>query len=133
MLELGHIRVQDAMHHGILNCPADAPLGEVARLMARYGVHAIAIGDGEGERPIGVASDLDVVAAISSGEEPSAAQAAASEPVAVLADERLHRAAQLMAEHGVSHLVVIDPADGHPVGVLSTLDIAAVYAAKYGE
>lgn len=43
-------------------------------------------------------------------------------------DERLERAAQLMAEHGVSHLVVVDAADGHPIGVLSTLDLAVVYA-----
>jgi predicted transcriptional regulator len=37
-------------------------------------------------------------------------------------------AAQLMSEHGVSHLVVIDSAGGDPLGVVSTLDIATVYA-----
>jgi CBS domain-containing protein len=35
-----------------------------------------------------------------------------------------------MAEHGVTHLVVLDAAGGNPIGVLSTLDIAAVYAAE---
>lgn len=44
------------------------------------------------------------------------------------ADESLWRAAQLMKEHGVSHLVVVDAAAGYPLGVLSTLDIIAVYA-----
>jgi CBS domain-containing protein len=34
-----------------------------------------------------------------------------------------------MAEHGVSHLVVLEAADGHPVGIISTLDIASAYAA----
>jgi len=53
---------------------------------------------------------------------------AANEPLAVSADERLHRAAQLMTEHGVSHLIVLDAAGGFPVGVLSTLDVASVYA-----
>ena len=33
-----------------------------------------------------------------------------------------------MTEHGVAHLVVVDAAGGYPVGVLSTLDIVAVYA-----
>jgi len=33
-----------------------------------------------------------------------------------------------MREHGVSHLVVVDRASGYPLGVLSTLDVAAVYA-----
>lgn len=44
------------------------------------------------------------------------------------ADEPLQNAAQLMSEHGVSHLVVVEGAGGYPLGVLSTLDIAAAYA-----
>ena len=31
-----------------------------------------------------------------------------------------------MAEHEVSHLIVTHAGTGHPVGVLSTLDLAAV-------
>jgi CBS domain-containing protein len=42
----------------------------------------------------------------------------------VNAGESLLRAAQLMAEHEVTHLVVIDPETGHAVGVLSTHDLA---------
>jgi CBS domain-containing protein len=129
MPELEHVRVHDAMHHGILGCAPDAPLGEVAGIMARHRVHAVAIANGDGMQPAGVVSDLDVVAAIVTGEEPSAAQSAATEAPAVSSDESLDRAAQLMAEHAVSHLVVIDAAGGHPIGVLSTLDVAAVYAA----
>ena len=132
-LQLDHIRVHDAMHQGILSCAADAPLGEVAGIMTTHQVHAVAITGGEGTRPIGVVSDLDVVAALASGEEPTAAQAATTEPLAVPAGERLDRAAQLMAGHGVSHVVVLDSADGHPIGVLSTLDVAAVYAAEMFE
>jgi CBS domain-containing protein len=33
-----------------------------------------------------------------------------------------------MAESGVSHLAVVDPATRRPVGVLSTLDIARAMA-----
>jgi CBS domain-containing protein len=124
--ELDHIRVQDVMHRSILRCSVEAPLGEVAGIMARHGVHEVAVTSREGSRPIGVVSDLDVVAAAVSGYEPSALQPAATEPVAVSGDESLHRAGQLMSEHGVSHLVVLDPANGHPIGVLSTPDIAAV-------
>ena len=39
-------------------------------------------------------------------------------------DETVARAAALMREHQVTHLVVIDPDSALPVGVLSTLDIA---------
>jgi CBS domain-containing protein len=124
---LDHVRVQDAMHHGILSCDLDAPLGEAAGIMSKHGVHAVAVNDGRTTRPIGVGSDLDIVAGLMSGDETSAARAAATEPLAVSADDRLARAARLMIEHGVSHLIVLDAASGQPVGILSTLDIIAAY------
>ena len=34
-----------------------------------------------------------------------------------------------MAEHGVNHLIVLDAASGYPVGIVSSLDIAAAYGA----
>lgn len=116
------------MHTGILSCTADAPLAEVAGIMSQHRVHAVAVTQRGGARPVGVVSDLDVVAAAVSGAEPSALQAAATEPLTVSARETLARAAQMMAEHGVAHLVVLDAAGGYPVGVLSTLDVAAAYA-----
>jgi CBS domain-containing protein len=116
------------MHHGILSCAADAPLGEVAGVMARHHVHMVAITNEGGLRPIGIVSDLDMVAAAASGEEPGALQAAATEPLTVSATDSLERAARLMAEHCVSHVVVLEASSGYPIGVLSTLDIASVYA-----
>jgi CBS-domain-containing membrane protein len=38
--------------------------------------------------------------------------------------DTVQRAAQLMTEHGTTHLVVVD-AGRRPVGILSTLDVAA--------
>ena len=125
---LPRVRVSDCMHAGILTCASDAPLAEVAGIMTERRVHAVAVVDHEGGRPVAVVSDLDVVAAAAAGTEATALQAAATEPLTVSARESLHRAAQLMAEHGVAHLVVLDAAGGYPVGVLSTLDIAAAYA-----
>lgn len=116
------------MHPGVLTCAPDDSLRHVAGVMANHGVHAVVITTRNGDRPIGVLSDLDVVAAVAAGADCTASRAAATEPLTVSADEPLLGAAQLMTEHGVSHLVVIDAANGYPVGVLSTLDIAAVYA-----
>jgi len=126
---LSQIRVHDAMHPGIFSCPPDAPLGEVAGIMAKHRVHAVAVTDREGTSPVGVVSDLDVVAAAVNGGDSSALQAAGTEVLSVSANDRLDHAAQLMAEHGISHLVVVDAASGAPTGILSTLDIADVYAA----
>ncbi len=126
-----HVRVRDVMHHGIKSCSDDASLSEVAGIMARHHIHAVAVTNGRGLRPVGVVTDLDVVAAATSGKELSAIEAAAAEPLGVSADASLLRAAQLMAEHRVSHLLVLNSASGYPIGILSTLDIAAVYAGDH--
>jgi len=126
--DLVHVRVSDCMHHGILSCPPDAPLAQVAAIIAGRGVHAVVVTDDHRGRPVGVVSDLDVVAAAVHGSDLTARQIAATEPLSVSSDESLHRAAQVMAEHRVAHLIVVDAAGGYPVGVLAASDIAAVSA-----
>jgi CBS domain-containing protein len=44
----------------------------------------------------------------------------------VVSSDELTRAAQLMVEHEVSHLIVIERRSRRPFGVISTLDIARV-------
>jgi CBS domain-containing protein len=129
-VSLGHVRVHEAMHHGIIGLPPDTPLRAVAKVMAERHVHAIAVVDGSnGDRPIGIVSALDVVGAAANSSEETAGDVAATEVLTVSSRERLDHAAQLMAEHELSHLIVTDSASGHPTGVLSTLDVAAVFGA----
>jgi CBS domain-containing protein len=116
------------MHAGIITTDASTSLRAVARLMAERRVHAVAVAGRAGDgRPRGIVSALDVAAAAARGLEQTAGDAAASEVVTVSAADRLDRAAQLMCEHELTHLIVLDPASGYPVGVLSTLDVAAAY------
>jgi len=129
---LVHVRVRDCMHPGVFTCGPNDPLAHVATVMTKQKVHSVVIADGAGDRPIGVLSDLDVVTAVAMGAECTAAEAAGTEAVTVSSHDSLLGAAQLMSEHGVSHLVVLDRASGYPVGVLSTLDVAAVYAEATG-
>lgn len=131
--DLRAVRVSDCMHHGILSCDASAPLDEVAAIMAKHRVHAVAVTNGDGRRVVAVVSDIDVVVAAANGDAPSALEVAATEPLAVSAGESVQHAAQLMSEHGVSHLVVLDRQNGHPAGILSTLDVAALYANMNGD
>lgn len=131
---LAEVRVIKAMHPGVLACAPDTSLRTVAELMAAYGIHAVVVfqGDGAGgETPWGVISDLDLVGAALTGDpdERTAASIAASPVVFVGTDDTLERAAQLLVEHSTSHLIVLDVDTAHPVGVLSTLDIAAALAA----
>jgi CBS domain-containing protein len=127
-LRLDSLRVADCMHHGILSCRAEAPLAEAAALMARHHVHAVAVVRAGASRPIGFVSVRDVVAAAAADQETTALAAAATAPLTVSADASVQRAAQLMSEHGVTHLIVVDAASGYPTGVLSALDVAAAYA-----
>ncbi len=129
-------RVSHAMHVGVLSCHRDTPLDELAATMSRERVHCIIVesGSGDGGAPWGVVTDLDLVAAATVREldEQTAGGSAATPLVLVAPGETLERAAQLMNEQATTHLLVVDPVDGIPVGVLSTIDIAAVLAEEVG-
>lgn len=121
--------VVDAMRVGVVSCGPDTPLREVARIMTTHRMHSVVVSKLEGDGPWGIVSDADIAAA--AGEDVdvrTACDVACTELVTVAADEPLARAAQLMAEHEVGHLVVVQPQSDHPVGVLSTLDVAGVLA-----
>jgi CBS domain-containing protein len=127
---IDHVRVGDCMHAGIISCLPDTSLAEVARMMAHHRVHAIAVADLDHGRPFGlwgVVTDMDVMAAVANGRNHTAGDVAATEGIKISAREPLDHAARTMEEHGVAHLVVVDPASSYPVGIISTLDIAAAY------
>jgi CBS domain-containing protein len=127
-----HARVADAMHPGVVTCSPDTPLRDVARTMATRHIHAVVVStvpDYSTPATWSVLSSLDLVAGVlDRGEELSAGDVAASETICVSTDDSLDRAAQLMVEHSIGHLIVVGAQDGRPVGVLSTLDIAGVLA-----
>lgn len=132
---LDQVHVADAMHPGLVTCAPDASLRTVARMMATYRVHAILVtahGD-EGlpdGRSWGIVSDADLLraaAAVDLDEQPARTISAAPLLTVAATDELAH-AVELMGEHDVSHLLVVDPVSGRPVGVLSTLDVARALA-----
>jgi CBS domain-containing protein len=123
--------VEEAMHRGVVGCPYETPLPTVAHTMATRRVHCVVgLGDiTEDDTQLwGVVSDRDVVAAAAAGteERATAGGSAATEVLTIGPRETLRRAAQVMTEHDLSHLIVVEPDSDRPLGVLSTLDIAAV-------
>ena len=128
--------VADAMHPGVLTCPPETSLRTVARMMATYGVHAIVVTppDPEGEsseRAWSVVSDLDLARAAAFGHLDATAGGIARTPVVTVdPDEPMTRAASLLVEQEVSHLVVADQQSTRAVGVVSTQDLAACLAAS---
>lgn len=129
------LRVAEAMHPGLISCSPDTPLRAVAGMMATYRVHAILVtAHGAEELPgggvWGVISDTDLLRAAQMGDlDEQASRVLASAPVLTVGTgEKLAHAARLMAEHEISHLIVVEPHTARPVGVLSTLDIARALA-----
>ena len=126
------LTVGDAMHRGVVTCDVGTPLSKVAQMMVGHRIHCVVIdsSDKQGQPLWGVVSDLDLAAAFANGqvEGMTAGKVAGTPAVMVDVREPLRRAAQLMTEHGVTHLVVVDPRSTRPAGVISTLDLARVLA-----
>jgi len=123
--------VSDAMHRGVIDTPPQTSLVEVAAQMARNRVHCVVVeglarGRNRQEELVwGIVSDLDLIKALAAGrDEVSAGDIAATEIVTVEDSESVEQALQLMAEHECTHLVVVSPHEGEPVGVISSLDVA---------
>jgi CBS domain-containing protein len=125
-------RVEDAMHKGVMTCSLYAPMSSVARTMAANRIHCVVVWNeparNEAAELWGVVSDLDLakIAATEDLAGRTAGGSAVTPALMIAPDDTLRHAAQLMAEHEVTHLVVVEPETTKPVGVLSTLDLAAV-------
>jgi len=130
-----HATVANAMRAGIISCHADTTLSAIAEMMASYHVHAVVVEGvdsqvkttpGEGW---GIVSDLELARAAARGEmQATARQIAGSGVVFIGPGEPLKRAAELMSERGVSHLIVSASPGSRPIGIISTLDLATVLA-----
>jgi CBS domain-containing protein len=124
-------KVQDVMRVGVVTCRPQTPLKDVARIMVSYQIHSVVVDDPEASmHPWGIVTDLDLASGASEGDKLTADDVAKREGlVTVRADESLERAAKLMDEHRVSHLMAVQPETGRPVGVISALGLATVVAA----
>jgi CBS domain-containing protein len=120
--------VEEYMHAGVVTCDPGTPLVAAARMLADERIHCLVVAGiettADGARlKWGTLTDRDLLRALDSGEPSLTAGAiAATEIVAVDPDESLSRAVQLMNEHEVTHLVVVQT--DFPVGVISSLDVA---------
>lgn len=138
--ELRRATVSEAMHAGVLSCPPETPLRVVARMMARYAIHAVVVYTEEADADEavglwGVVADEDLVAAAADEdlEGRTAGGTARSPLVTIHPHESLQRAAELMNEHRVTHLLVVSGDSERPLGVVSTLDVARAIAGGSSE
>jgi CBS domain-containing protein len=68
------------------------------------------------------------VGALGTPTKRDAGHVAASPVVTISESDSLEHAAQLMTEYSAAHLIVVDPKNERPSGVISTLDLARALA-----
>lgn len=129
--DFGDLEVGEVMHSGVIDCPPQTPIRDLAPIMAENKVHCVVVNglarDAHNADQLvwGVITAFELMRAIATNQvDQEVGRLAASEVVTIGPHEPLHHAAQVMSEHECSHLIVVDPGTGRPTGVVSSIDIA---------
>ncbi|WP_432171844.1 CBS domain-containing protein [Streptomyces sp. 1222.5] len=116
--------VRDIMTGRLVTVEPQASVTAVARKMRDEGIGIVLVTDGDDLR--GLVSDRDlVVRALAEGGDPderTVASVCSDDLVTITPDEDLDHAVELMREHAVRRLPVVE--EGHPVGIISIGDLA---------
>jgi CBS domain-containing protein len=59
---LARLQVRDAMRTQVVTCKPDTPVETIAAEMVKQHVHRIVVVDGDGQKPVGIVSSLDLAA-----------------------------------------------------------------------
>jgi CBS domain-containing protein len=123
------------MHQGMISIAAQCTLSDAAAEMARNGVHCVIVDglarDASAEERLrwSILSDVDLMRAVAIGRlDAMAGDLVLPELVTIDPNDTVEHAAQLMGEHEITHIVVVESASGQPSGVVSSLDIAGLLA-----
>jgi CBS domain-containing protein len=116
--------VRELMTPGVVAVRPDASLVEAAQLMRAQDIGDVLVA---GDRSlIGVLTDRDIaLRAVAEGVDPltvSAQAVCTPNPVVIGPDDAVSAAVELMRDHAIRRLPVIE--DGHPVGMVSLGDLA---------
>jgi len=116
--------IKEVMTSDVRACEPNASVTEVAKLMAREDVGPIPVVE-EG-RLVGIVTDRDlVVRVLAEGRDPQSTtvgEIASRDVVTVSPDEDLDRALQLLAQHQVRRLPVVE--GDRLVGIVAQADVA---------
>ena len=122
-------KVRDAMRVGVITCRPETRLSDVARMMVGYDVHSVVVADVEPERGLwGIVTSIDLARVAGDLHSVTAREAATTDLATIRSNEPLRRAAEIMAEHGITHLIVLQPDSDDPVGVISARGLAGALA-----
>ncbi|MBT2411185.1 CBS domain-containing protein [Streptomyces sp. ISL-12] len=116
--------VRDIMTGDPVTVEPQTSVTAVARIMRDQNLGAVLVTDGDDLR--GLVTDRDlVIRTLAEGGDPeqtTVAGACSDDLVTVRPDEELDHAVEVMREHAVRRVPVVD--EGHPVGIVSLGDLA---------
>lgn len=119
------ITVAQLMRRSVRTIGRDTTILEAARQLHDHEVGSLVVVD-DGTHPIGVVTKSDVNMVVAEGATPSeipVAEVMSSPPVCIDTTDTIHDAAELMREHSIKKLPVIDE-QRRVVGVLAAGDLA---------
>ena len=122
--------VGDVMSHGLVVCREETTAGQAARAMTQRCSRSLVVVAADG-RPLGVVTGADLLELLGADAAERPVAELMHEPLTISPRATLREAADLMLEHVVHRLLVVDDAAGDvmPLGLVSTADIVAEMAA----
>ena len=117
--------VGDLMHKGVIACGPDTAMDEVVRIVNDTSVHSIVVITDD-RVPIGMVAHLDIVRLFGQDLPRYTAKDVMQDAVIVIdVAEPADRAAEMMLEHNVDRLLVVETEQDKQtlVGVISTTDL----------
>jgi len=117
------VRIRDVMTESVVTATPDASVREVAETMRERNVGSVVLV--EDGRPVGFVTDRDLaVSVLADGRDPSdrACDHASAPVVTAGPDLDITEAAELMVEHGIRRLPVLE--GGELIGIITLDDLA---------
>ena len=120
------MQVKDAMNSKVIIATKEISIKEAARIMAKFRIGSLIIL--ENDKIIGIITESDIIRKIvATGLDPTltkAEETMTKDVVTVDAEKDLDEACQMMVDHKIKRLPVLD--GGKLVGILTTTDVIAV-------
>jgi CBS domain-containing protein len=126
--EFKDAHVHDVMRVGVVTCRPQTKLADVARMMVGYDIHSIVVAEVGEASPWGIVSSLDLARVPDELDSLTAGDVARKDLVTIKSNASLDEAAKLMAEHGISHLIAVQPDQDRPAGMISARDLTLALA-----
>lgn len=126
---LGRGTVAEVMSHGLVACRDGATVRQAARVMTERHVRAVVVVAANGS-PLGVVTGTDLLDLVGEDVDGITVAELMHAPITIEPGATLREAADLMLEHEIHRLIVVDPRapNAVPLGVVATTDIVAEMA-----